>query len=389
MPSRFTRREWLKSGTTLATGIAFGAPSLQALATDTSRRHQLLARHYEARLLAGMPPLKARLFANENPFGPSEKAKQAIIDSLRDSYMYAFMSMKQLVSQTAQEEGVKEENILLGAGSSELLLAAALHYTLSTKGGKIVSADPSYTWMMEAAVEHGGGWEKVPLTKDYMHDLDGMEKRVNAGTSLVYICNPNNPTGTVVNPEKLRSFCEAVSRKKPVFVDEAYIDYTDDPKKHSMVDCVRKGQNVMVARTFSKLHAFAGLRVGYLVAQPATIKLMKKYCSGGFDMSAPSVAAATASLQDTEFREYARAKNAESKAFLCKTLKEEGYEYIPSHANFVLFPLKMNGKKFTEEMMKRGVGVRYWEFNNQQWSRVSMGTPEQMNHFAEAFRQLS
>lgn len=174
-----------------------------------------------------------------------------------------------------------------------------------------------------------------------------------------------------------------------MFIDEAYIDYTDDPARHSAVECVRKGQNVMVARTFSKLHAFAGLRVGYLVAQPAVIKELEKYCSGGFDLSATSVAGAIASLQDTGFRDYARGKNAESKAFLCKTLKDEGYEYVPSHTNFVLFPLKMNGKKFTEEMMKRGVGVRYWEFNNQQWSRVSMGTPEQMTYFAEAFRQLS
>jgi len=389
MSSHFTRRNWLKSGAALAAGVTFGPSSWQSLAAHAGQRRQLLSWHYEARLAAEMPPLKARLLANENPFGPSAKAKQAITDSLKDSYMYAFQSMRQLVTLIAQAEGVKEENVLLGAGSSELLLAAALHYSLSAKGGTILSADPSYTWLMEAAQGYGAGWDKVPLTKEYAHDLDAMEKRVTDKTSLVYLCNPNNPTGTVVNPERLKSFCEAVSRKKPVFVDEAYIDYTDDPKRHSVVECVRKGQNVLVARTFSKLHAFAGLRVGYLVAQPATIKELEKYCSGGFDTSAPSVAGAIASLQDTEFREYARQKNAESKAFLYKTLKNEGYEYVSSHTNFVLFPLKMNGKKFTEEMMKRGVGVRHWEFNNQQWSRVSMGTPEQMNYFAEAFKQLS
>ncbi len=384
-----SRRHWLKSGAALAAGAAFGVPSFRAFAGDAAGRRQLLARHYEAQLLADAPPLKARLFANENPFGPSEKAKSAIVDSLKDCHLYPFATMRQLVALIAKTEGVKEENILLGAGSSELLLAAALHYTLSAKGGRMLSADPSYTWLMEAAEGLGAGWDKVPLTKEYAHDLDAMEKRVTGNTSLVYLCNPNNPTGTVVNPGRLKSFCEAVSRKKPVFVDEAYIDYTDDPARHSVVDCVRKGQNVMVARTFSKLHAFAGLRVGYLVAQPATIKEFEKYCSGGWDTSSPSMAGALASLQDAGFRDYARAKNAESKALLYQTLKDEGYEYVPSHTNFVLFPLKMNGKKFTEEMMKRGVGVRYWEFNNAQWCRVSMGTPEQMGYFAEAFRQLS
>ncbi len=389
MSSSVTRRHWLKSGAALATGVAFGTPSFRTFARDAAGRRQLLARQYEARLFADAPPLKARLFANENPFGPSEKAKKAITDSLKDCHQYPFMAMRQLVSLIAKTEGVKEENILLGAGSSELLLAAALHYSLSSRGGSILSADPSYTWLMEAAGGLGAGWDKVPLDKDYAHDLDAMEKRVSDKTSLVYLCNPNNPTGTIVSPGRLKSFCEAVSRKKPVFVDEAYIDYTDDPARHSVVDCVRKGQNVMVARTFSKLHAFAGLRVGYLVAQPAAIKELEKYCSGGWDTSSPSMAGAMASLQDAGFRDYARVKNAESKAFLCKTLKDEGYEYVPSHANFVLFPLKMNGKKFTEEMMKRGVGVRYWEFNNAQWCRVSMGTPEQMGYFAEAFRQLS
>lgn len=213
MSSLFTRRHWLKSGAALAAGAAFGTPSLGSLAANPAGRRQLLARHYEARLAADMPALKARLFANENPFGPSEKAKKAIIDSLKDSYMYAFMSMKQLTGLIAGQEGVKEENILLGAGSSELLLAAALHYSLAAKGGRILSADPSYTWLMEAAEGFGSGWDKAPLTKDYAHDLDAMEKRVTDKTSLVYICNPNNPTGTVVNPERLKSFCEAVSRK--------------------------------------------------------------------------------------------------------------------------------------------------------------------------------
>jgi histidinol-phosphate aminotransferase len=283
------------------------------------------------------PALKARLFANENPFGPSEKAKSAIVDSLKDCYLYPFASMRQLVSLIAKQEGVKEENILLGAGSSELLLAAALHYTLSAKGGRMLSADPSYTWLMEAAEGLGAGWDKVPLTQDYAHDLDAMEKRVTDKTSLVYVCNPNNPTGTVVNPGGSSPSARPCPAKSPCSWTKPTSTTPTTPPGTRWWTCVRKGQNVMVARTFSKLHAFAGLRVGYLVAQPATIKELEKYCSGGWDTSSPSMAGAMASLQDAEFRTYARAKNAESKEMLYKTLKDEGYEYVPSHTNFVLF----------------------------------------------------
>jgi histidinol-phosphate aminotransferase len=205
----------------------------------------------------------------------------------------------------------------------------------------------------------------------------------------VYLCNPNNPTGTVVNPERLKSFCEAVSRKKPVFVDEAYIDYTDDPARHSVVDCVRKGQNVMVARTFSKLHAFAGLRVGYLVAQPATIKELEKYCSGGWDTSSPSMAGAMASLQDAAVPRLRPGQKRRIEGILLQNAEGRRVRVRAVAHQLRAVPLKMNGKKFTEEMTKRGVGVRYWEFNNAQWCRVSMGTPEQMGYFAEAFRQLS
>jgi histidinol-phosphate aminotransferase len=301
--------------------------------------------------------------------------------------MYPFMDLKKFTQLIAKEEGVSEEHILLGAGSSELLMACSMLY--GTNGGSIISADPSYSYLMETAGTFGTKWEKVALTKDYAHDLDAMEKRVGEKTSLVYICNPNNPTGTIVDAAKLASFCEVVSRKKPVFVDEAYIDYIDNPKKQSMIERVRKGQNVIVARTFSKVHGFAGLRVGYVVALPETVKELAKYCTGGMNICATSIRAAIASFQDTAFVEYAIKKNTESKTFLYKTLKEAGYEYIPSHTNFVLFPIQMDGKRFTEEMMKRSVSIRNWEFSGKQWCRVSIGTMEQMQVFAEAFKQIA
>jgi histidinol-phosphate aminotransferase len=381
MENKINRRNWLKSGALMAAGLTFSSGkwnALEAKATSTSL------------LPSDMPVIKARLSANENPFGPSEKARKALIDAIPDSYMYPREYTQQFKSMIAKEEGVTEDHIMLGAGSSELLMAAALNYSIKGGAGStIVSADPTYTSLLRAASQYGSGWEKVPLTKDYAHDLEAMEKKVTDKTSLVYICNPNNPTGTIVQPEKLRSFCETVSKRKPVFVDEAYIDYVDNPKKQTMSDCVRKGQNVIVARTFSKVHGFAGLRIGYIVALPETVKELNRYYTGGMNIAATSVRAAIASYLDTDHLQFAVNKNTESKNFLYKVLKENGYEYIPSHTNFVLFPVKMNGDRFREEMMKRSVSLRSWEFDNKQWCRVSMGTMDQMKLFAQAFKDLA
>ncbi len=386
MSTSFTRRNWLKAGVALTAGAAFhGISSQQVAAATADFRRSRLSR--EAQIAADMPVIKARLFANENPWGPSEKAKSAIVAAMNDSYMYPFMAQRQFTEMIAKEEGVTPEHILVGAGSSEILLAAAMYF--SKKGGDIVSADPSYDYLMEKAADYGANWVKVPLTKDYTHDLDAMAKRLGSNTRLMYVCNPNNPTGTIVQPEKLRSFCESVSAKVPVFVDEAYIDYLDDPKKHSMIECVRKGHNVIVARTFSKVHGFAGLRVGYIIAKPEIIKALDPLYTSGMDMSALSIQGAMASYQDKEFPKQVVQKTVQSREFLYKTLKDEGYEYVPSYANFVIFPVKMEAKKFTGEMMKRGVGVRNWVFNNKQWCRISIGTMEQMQIFAQAFKEIS
>ncbi|QHT68583.1 histidinol-phosphate aminotransferase family protein [Rhodocytophaga rosea] len=379
MQPTINRRNWLKSGALMAAGLTFG----------TGKWNMTAAAPENILLPPDRPVIKARLSSNENPFGPSEKARKALMEAIGDSYMYPRESMQHFKSLIAKEEGVSEEHILLGAGSSELLMAAALNYSLKAPGSSILSADPSYMSLIRAATQYGSGWEKVPLTKDYAHDLDAMEKQVTDKTSLVYICNPNNPTGTIVSAAKLASFCEVVSKKKPVFMDEAYIDYIPDSRKNSMINAVKKGQNVIVARTFSKVHGFAGLRIGYVIALPETVTELRKYYTGGMNIAATSVNAAIASYQDTEYMAYAIKKNAESKAFLYKTLKDAGYEYVPSYANFVLFPIQIDGKRFTEEMSKRGVSIRNWAFDNKQWCRVSMGTMEQMQMFAQAFKEIA
>lgn len=389
MSTEINRRAWLKSSALLTAGLTFETSGLQPLLAKAqpSAKRRLTNYEMESAMAVDLPPLRARLLANENPFGPSEKARKAIIDAIGTSYQYPFIAVKQFQQMIADKEGVTKEHILLGAGSSELLAAAAIIF--AAKGGPVVTADPSYMDLVNTAADFGAPIEKVPLDKAYGHDLDAMQKKVGSKTSLVYICNPNNPTGTVIPGDKLRAFCETVSKTTPIFIDEAYIDYADPTQTASMIECVRKGHNVIVARTFSKLHAFAGLRIGYVIAQPAVVKAMGKYCSEGGAISATTVSGAMASYQDAEYAKYAIAKNAESKSFLYQTLKAEGYSYVPSHTNFVIFPLKMNAEKFVGEMMKRGVGVRSWAFAGQQWCRVSIGTMEDMKIFAGAFKEVS
>lgn len=390
MANSINRRSWIKSTALLAGGAAFFSGTITKLAAMPKRFKQTVLNDRLADQVAALespPIMKARLLANENPFGPSAAAKKAMQQSLDTSYQYPFMHMRELTSKITAFEGIKEENLLMDAGSSPLLLAAAMFY--GKNGAEILTADPTYNSLPADAETLGAKWVKVPLTADYQFDLDALEAKVNSNTGLVYICNPNNPTGTIVDTQKLKAFCERVSKKVAVFIDEAYIDYLPDPQGASMAGLVNSGCNIIVARTFSKLYGFAGMRCGYVIAQPETIKTLSKYVVGNMSISAPTLAAAIAAYQEKDFLQDALKKTLASKEYLYAVLKKEGYDYIPSYANFVMFPLKMEGSRFAKEMMNRGVGVRFWKFNDKEWCRVSIGRMDEMQAFADAFKQLS
>ncbi|MXV14670.1 pyridoxal phosphate-dependent aminotransferase [Hufsiella ginkgonis] len=394
MANQMDRRSWIKSSAFLAGSVAFFSGSFNTAAAKT--RSLLMPKGFtalsdfaqeEQELLNAPAEITARLSSNENPFGPSPKAKKAIMEGIDGSFRYGFGGTRQLTARISEFEGLGPGMVSLSPGSSPFLKAGAAHF--SKGGGSIITGDPSYDDLTRTAAGMGAKIVKVPLTADYKLDLDAMEKAIDGSTKLVYIVNPNNPTATTVDTAKLKSFIERVSPKVTVFVDEAYIDYVKDPKSATTIDCVKKGMNVVVIRTFSKLYGFAGLRMGYMVAQPAMIQALGEYTDGAFSISSLSVNAAVASYQDRDFMTDALAKTAASKQFLYDTLKKEGYEYIPSDANFVLFPVKMEAKKFTEEMSKRGVQLRNWKFSGKEWCRVSIGTMDEMKAFAAAFTQIA
>ncbi len=388
MANKLDRRTWIRSSALMAGGMAFLQGGLSKLAAMPLVKKATSAAVKEQNFLQTIPPeIKARLSANENPFGPSPAVKKAIQDAIDQGFRYPMGLYGDLINKIATFEGIQRDNILMNAGSSPLLLAAAMEYS---KGGKnIITGDPSYDDLPSTAEGFGGKWVKVPLTADYCLDLDAMEAKVDDNTGLVYICNPNNPTATILDTAKLKAFVERVSKKTTVFVDEAYIDYLPDAASATMMGAVKAGQNVIVARTFSKLYGFAGLRCGYLVAQPKTVDMLSNLTTGAFSMSATTVAGAIAGYNETAFLQDALKKTIASKEYLYSVLKQEGYTYIPSSANFVLFPIKMEGRKFAEEMGKRGVSIRTWKIGEQHFCRVSIGLMSEMQAFAEAFKQIS
>ncbi|MCC5938550.1 MAG: histidinol-phosphate aminotransferase family protein [Lunatimonas sp.] len=370
------RRSWLKASMTATAGLFAGG---YVNATQES---------FEIDQLKKKRPSDyyARLSSNENPFGPAASAKKALKAAIEDSFLYPREYRDTLMDTIAEVEGVDKSFILLGAGSSELLHAAARVY--GGKNSKVLSADPTYFSLVRSAESMGADWVKVPLTKELDHNLAAMEGKVSNDISLLYLVNPNNPTGKIMTGTEIRSFCDLVSDKVPVFVDEAYIDYMDDPAGSTTVECVRKGKNVIVAKTFSKVHAFAGLRVGYCIAQPEVIK--KLAAEGPRNtLSGPSMAAAAASLTDAEFLKYSVKKNEEGKQYIYSELKKLGYDYIPSHTNFILFPISMDGEDFRKRMMANQVSIKTALIENQTYCRVSMGTLDDLGMFASAFKKVS
>jgi len=329
---------------------------------------------------AGAPKL-LRLSANENPYGPSESAIKAMTSAMADGWMYSG-EMGPLARLIAEREGVPVDHVLITEGSAEALRIAALIY--AGAGSEMVTASPTFEQCPDYAETCGGTVHTVSLDKDMKHDLAAMEARITGRTGLVYVCNPNNPTATMVDAKALRGFVDTVSDRAMVLVDEAYIDLIDDPAGNTMLDRVKAGRNVIIARTFSKIHGMAGLRVGFTIARPDIIKRM-----GGLRMSVPNhmgLVAAAASYQDTAFMAHSRKMIRDAMTQTFKVLDDLGIAHVKSQTNFLMFDTGKPIREFMTAMRARGVAVGRPFPPYDTWSRVSMGKAEQMPVFFDALR---
>ena len=233
-----------------------------------------------------------RLSSNENPYGPSKRVREAIIKSLDDGCRYPFARTGSLMEALARKEGVSPDHLVLTAGSTEGLKTAGLTYGI--QGGEIVASNPTFHVLMEYAEQFGAYVHRVPVNERLGHDLEAMERRISHLTKLVFVCNPDNPTGTLLPAARMRDFCTSVSNRAVVFADEAYFDYVTEPGYPSMTELVKEGMNVIVSRTFSKVYGLAGIRIGYLVARPDIAARLRKNVMANLSM--PAIHAATAAL---------------------------------------------------------------------------------------------
>jgi histidinol-phosphate aminotransferase len=380
MKTKLSRRNWFKTSLSLGTGLAL-SPLLveQLMAAPVSH----------AERLHGIEPLNpnnlVRLGSNENPYGPSEKARKAIQDIMNQGNRYPFTEMNELKTLLAQKEGVTPDHILMGNGSGELLCLAGMG--VGIEGGSVLSAYPVFRLLMDYAAKFSARWDKVDLDEYLVHNLEGLASAVKADTKILFIVNPNNPTGTILDGSKLKDFCLEMSKKTIVYSDEAYLEFLEPSQQVSMVDLVRQGHNVVVSRTFSKIYGLAGLRIGYIVAKPDLIKRMAKYQTVVMSNQA-ALAAAKASLGDEAFMSMTRKLNSAARQHLFDYLDRKKWFYGKSHANVVLFPSPKPGKQILEETEKRGYQIRIWDYQDKEWCRVSIGTLEEMKGFTKAFEEV-
>ena len=395
MNQNIDRRNLLKSGLMALGGISI-APHLTAGAFESTPlsldpenrifRSPMVREHFLPADFKA-PKIVAKLSSNENPYGPPMSAQKAVAESVKNGNRYAWKEMYDLIDKIAKKEGVTTEHIMMGPGSSDLLEKVAL--VTFMKGGNIVSADPCYMSLVSVAKSVGATWKPVPCTADWSHDLKAMEAAIDKDTKLVYVCNPNNPTGAITKGQDLLDFCSRVSEKVPVFVDEAYIELAVGADTQSMVSLLAQKKNVIIARTFSKIMGMAGIRVGYIAAQPEFLAGINKITRGGMGISYTSIFAASASLDDQDFQGNTRKLNHEAKTYLYENLDKMGYKYIPSYTNFVLFPISIPGKELLSKMTAKGIAVRSFDVQNKPWCRVSIGTMDEMKAFVGALGALS
>jgi len=265
-----------------------------------------------------------KLSSNENPYGPSERVLNAIKNSFNDACRYPYEFIQELQKTLAKKHDVPIESIVITGGSNEALRITGL--AISNKDGNIVAGQPTYLALMNYAEAWGAKIKWVPVDSDKGYDLKKIRESIDKETNMVFIANPNNPTGTLLNANSLANFCEDISKQTLVFCDEAYYDYINEKDYPSMDYLVRKGENVIISRTFSKVYGMAGLRIGYLVLKPKLADdLFGKYSPYGrpnimAQTNVLAVAAASEALKDTDFYKFSLKKANEEKDKIYKLL---------------------------------------------------------------------
>ena len=368
MSSDSSRRQWLQQSSFALVGLGI---SFRSMGNEEGIKR-----------MTGIENGLVNLGSNENPYGISAKAKQAILDMMGETNRYPFniASLQSAKKTLGDYYKVGEDQVLITAGSGEGLAMLARHFNK----GNIVTADITFGVLPNTAKKIGTKVMEVPLTKEKVHDLPAMMKAINNETQLVYICNPANPSATILKADELKSFCEEASKKTVVLIDEAYNDFLDNANSHSMIGLIEKNPNILVIKTFSKIHAMAGLRIGFILGHTTLIKKLQHdyFQSSQLAVSVLSLNAAITSLTDEEHKTTCKQKNEAARNYTMDEMKKMGIQFIPSYTNFIFYPVKNYPGDYAGDMFeKHKIIMRSNKYSDGQWARVSVGTLDEMKQF--------
>lgn len=328
----------------------------------------------------------AKIANNENPYGPPESVMKAMTQAFKYSNRYGYPDGN-IVQEIATHHGVKPENVLLTAGSGEVLDVVGT--TFLQGGKKVVGVEPSYGSVYQHASRIKADAILLPLTAEYRQDMNLMIKATKQhyrDVGFVYLCNPNNPTGVIVTKTEVKQLLDALPSDMPVLIDEAYHHFVEDPNYATSVPYVLEGRPVIVARTFSKIAALAGMRLGYAIASKELVEQMRPYSMGS--INAIVKWGGVAALKDTAAQEQVKKVTLELRKKTTAELTALGYSVIPSEANFFMVHIRRQIVPVIEEFRKRGVLVGRPFPPMLEHMRVSIGTADEMSRFMTAFKEI-
>ncbi len=328
----------------------------------------------------------AKLHYNENPYGPPESVLKAMNHAFRYANRYGYPDGG-IVDEIAKHHGAKPEQVVLGAGSGEILDVAGSAF--ASNGKQVVGVEPSYGFVYSHVSSVRGTPITIPLTSDYRQDIDGLiraTKRHYRDVGFVYLCNPNNPTGRIVTKQEIRHLLDGIPDDIPVLIDEAYHHFVEDPAYGTSVPYVLEGRPVIVTRTFSKIAALAGMRLGYAIAHPELIARMTPWISDS--ISAVVKWGGVAALKDTDAQARVKRLTLDLRKKTTSDLAALGYSVVPSEANFFMVDLKRPVRPVIAEFQKKNilVGRPFPPMNEH--LRVSVGTADEMRRFTVAFKEI-
>lgn len=322
-----------------------------------------------------------KLASNESPLGPSPKALNAIKKALAGISRYPDGSGFYLTQALAKKYEVDASQVILGNGSNELIELAIRTFVLP--GDEVISADVSFV-VYKMITQAAGGVNVIVPVKDNRHDLEAMADRITPKTKVVFIANPNNPTGTMNTIAEMDSFMSRVPDHVIVAVDEAYFEYVTRADYPDALDYLRSGRNVLALRTFSKIYGLAGLRIGYGITTSEVAQAMNKVRQP-FNTNSLAQIGAAAALSDRKHVEMSIAVNNEGKQFLYQSFGQLGVSYIPTETNFIMFETRFDGRELYEALLKKGVIIRPM---GGQRLRVTVGLPEENKRFITELEQI-